>query len=76
VKRTGRGESTGTVIHICMGTTQGNSLCSYLYLKLAKHCVLCFIFYVFSSTKLETGFAWGWEGRVGSGGGGKWWGKG
>jgi hypothetical protein len=36
-----------------MGTTQGNSLCRYLYLKLAKWHVSCFIFYVFSSTKLE-----------------------
>jgi hypothetical protein len=50
VKRTGRGESIGAVIHIHMGTTQGNSLCNYLYLK--RH-VLCFIYYVFSSTKSE-----------------------
>jgi hypothetical protein len=34
-----------------METTQGNSLCSYLYLKLAK--TLCFSFMFFSSTKLE-----------------------
>jgi hypothetical protein len=52
MKRTGRGESTGAVIHICMGTTQGNSLCSYLYLRLAKCHVSHFIFYIFSSTKL------------------------
>jgi hypothetical protein len=50
-KRTGRGESIGAVMHICMGTTQGNSLCGYLYLKLAKHHVSYFIFYVFPSTK-------------------------
>jgi hypothetical protein len=36
-----------------MGTTQGNSLCSHLYLKLAKPHVAHFIFYVFSSTKSE-----------------------
>jgi hypothetical protein len=30
VKRTGRGESIGVVIHICI-TTQGNSLCGHLY---------------------------------------------
>jgi hypothetical protein len=53
VKRTERGESIGVVIHICMGTTQGNFLCSYLYLKLAKRHVSHFIFYVFSSTKSE-----------------------
>jgi hypothetical protein len=28
VKRTGRGEETGAVIHIYMGTAQGNSLLS------------------------------------------------
>jgi hypothetical protein len=38
-----------------MVTTQGNSLGSYLYLKLAKHHVFCFIYYVFPSTKLENG---------------------
>jgi hypothetical protein len=53
VKRTGRGQSIEPTIHICMGTTHGNSLCSYLYLKLEKHHVSCFIFYVFSSTKSE-----------------------
>jgi hypothetical protein len=38
-----------------MGTTQGNSLCNYLYLKLAKHHIshFTFIFYGFSSSKLE-----------------------
>jgi hypothetical protein len=50
VKRTGRDELFGVVIHICMETTQDNFLCSYLYLKLAKtpcisNYVLCFFFY-------------------------------
>jgi hypothetical protein len=35
-KRTGRDEAIGTVLDMCMETTQGNSLCSCLYLKLAK----------------------------------------
>jgi hypothetical protein len=35
-----------------MGTTQGNSLRSYLYLKLAKRHVSCFIFYVFFFYKM------------------------
>jgi hypothetical protein len=49
-----RGESIGAAIHICMGTTQGNCLCSCLYLKLAKCHVSPFIYYnVFSSTKSE-----------------------
>jgi hypothetical protein len=53
VKRTGRGKSVGAIIHICMEITQGYSLCNYLCLKLAKHRVSRFIFYVFSSAKLE-----------------------
>jgi hypothetical protein len=53
MKKTGRGESIEAKIHICMGTKQGNFLCSYLYLKLAKCHVSCFIYYVFSSTKSE-----------------------
>jgi hypothetical protein len=36
-----------------MGTTQGNSLCSYLYLKLAKCHNFIFTFLCFSSRKLE-----------------------
>jgi hypothetical protein len=39
-KRTGRDEPIWVVIHIYMETTQGISLYSYLYLKLAK--ALCF----------------------------------
>jgi hypothetical protein len=72
VKRTGRGESIGAVIYICMGTTKWNSLCSYLYLKLAKHHVSHFILYVFPSTKSKNrrvgqvggGWCW-WEGGGG-----------
>jgi hypothetical protein len=45
VKRTGRDELVGVVIHICMEITQGKSLCSYLYLKLAK--MTCFMFLSF-----------------------------
>jgi hypothetical protein len=73
VKRTGRGELIGAIIHICMGTTQGISLCSYLYLKLAKCHVSHFIFYVFSFTKSEN---WRAEqvlsGGVGTVEGGQW----
>jgi hypothetical protein len=35
-----------------MEISQGISLCSYLYLKLKCH-VFCFVFSLFSSTKLE-----------------------
>jgi hypothetical protein len=50
MKRTGREELIGVVIHICMDTTQEISLCSYLYLKLGKtpyssFCLLWFFFY-------------------------------
>jgi hypothetical protein len=36
-----------------METTQGISLCTYLYLKRAKHHVSLIIVYAFSSTKLK-----------------------
>jgi hypothetical protein len=72
LKRTGRGESIGVVIHTCVETIQGNSLCSYLYLKVANRLVSCFIFYVFSSAKSEyrstEPSAWGRESMVGTGG--------
>jgi hypothetical protein len=48
VKRSGRDEPIGVVIHICMETTEGISLSSYLYLKLAKMPFFFFIiFYIF-----------------------------
>jgi hypothetical protein len=71
---TGRDEPTGVVIHICTETTQGNSLCSYLYLKLAKiscfsFSLLCFFFYKIREQEGITGSAGGgrerWWGRVG-----------
>jgi hypothetical protein len=43
VKRTRRDEPIRLVTHVYMESAQGNSLCSYLYLKLAK--TLCFSFY-------------------------------
>jgi hypothetical protein len=54
VKRTGRGKSIESVIHIHMGIAQGNSLCSYLYLRLAKCHISPSVFYVYSSTKSES----------------------
>jgi hypothetical protein len=75
-------ETIGVATHTCVETTQGNSLCSYLYVKLSKTLVFLFIFYVFSSTKLENRKAkqilpecvWGcWVALVG---GRRWWGKG
>jgi hypothetical protein len=47
VKRTGKGESIGGAKHICMRRTQGTSLDSYLYLKLATCHVSCFYLLVF-----------------------------
>jgi hypothetical protein len=54
-----------------MDITQGNSLCSYLYLKLAK--MPCFSFYLlcFSSTKSENRRADQVLPRVGFGMGGR-----
>jgi hypothetical protein len=51
--RTRNDKPIGVVIHICMETTQGNSLCNYLYLKLAKTSCLSFYLLCFFSTKLE-----------------------
>jgi hypothetical protein len=50
VKRIGRDEPIGAVIYTCKETTQGISLFSYLYLKLANppclfYYLLCFFFY-------------------------------
>jgi hypothetical protein len=53
VKRSGRDEPMSVEIHMCMETTQGISLYSYLYLKLINHYFSLIIFYVFSSTKLK-----------------------
>jgi hypothetical protein len=53
VKRIRGDEPIGVVIHVCVETSQGNSLCSYLYLKLVKMSFFLFIFYLFSSTKSE-----------------------
>jgi hypothetical protein len=54
VKRTGRGESIGAVIHICMETSKGNSLCSNLYLKLANvmFLVLSFMFFLLQNQRI------------------------
>jgi hypothetical protein len=62
-KRTRRDEPIGVVIHICMETTQGNSLGSYLYLTLAKtSCfsfyLLCFLFCKIRKQEGRTGSAW------------------
>jgi hypothetical protein len=62
-KRTCRDEPIWVVIHICMETTQGISLYSYLYLKLAKtpcfsYYLLCFFFYKIGEQEGRTGSAW------------------
>jgi hypothetical protein len=47
-EKNGRDEPIEVIIHIYMEISQGNSLCSYLYLKQAK-----MSFSLFSSTKSE-----------------------
>jgi hypothetical protein len=69
LKRTRRDEPIGALIHICMETTQENSLCSYLYLKLAKmSCfpfyLLCFFLYKIREQEGGTGSAWWGEREV------------
>jgi hypothetical protein len=46
MKKIGGDETIGVIICIYMGISQGNSLCSYLYLNKAK--ISCFSFYLFS----------------------------
>jgi hypothetical protein len=74
VKRTGGDEPTGIVMYRYRETTQGNSLSSYLYLKLAKTCfsfyLLCFFFYKIKEREGGMGGE-----VVGTGGRGRWWGK-
>jgi hypothetical protein len=65
VKRIRKDEPIGVVIHICMDTTQGISLCSCLYLKLAKtSCfsfyLLCFFFYKIREQEGGTSSALRW----------------
>jgi hypothetical protein len=72
---TRRDEPIGVVIHIYIETTQGNSLCSYLYLKLSKTSyfffyLLCFFFYKVGEQEGRTSPAQGrggwhqWEGEM------------
>jgi hypothetical protein len=60
VKRSGREEPIRVVIHICMETMLRISLCSYLYLKVAKMLCLSYNLSCFLFNKI------GKEGRIGS----------
>jgi hypothetical protein len=75
VKKTRRDQSPGDVIHMCMETTQGNSLCSHLYLKLAKTLflilVLWFFFYKIRAQEGRTRWGGGWGLTSVGGGGGR-----
>jgi hypothetical protein len=67
VKRSGGHELIWVVIHICMETTQGFSMYSYLYLKLAKmpcfsFYLLCFSFYKIGEQEGRTGSSQRWGG--------------
>jgi hypothetical protein len=65
VMNTGRDEPIGVIIHICMETTQGISLYSYLYLKQKHHVflfyILCFFFYRIKEQEGRTGSAVVWR---------------
>jgi hypothetical protein len=41
------------IIHICIEISEGNSLCSYLYLKQAEMSCVSFYLFFFPSTKAE-----------------------
>jgi hypothetical protein len=64
MKRTSRDKPIGVVIRICTETKTMNSLCSYLYLKLAK--TSCFSFYLLSFFFYKIGEQ---EGKIGCRGG-------
>jgi hypothetical protein len=53
MKKIREDETIWVIVHIYMKISQGNSLCSYLYLKQAK--ISCFLFSLslFSSMKME-----------------------
>jgi hypothetical protein len=81
VKRSGRDEPIQVVIHMCMEAVLGISLCSYLYLKLAKmlclsYYLLSFLFFKIGEEECRIGSAWKWEvgkrGRGAVGRGEKW----
>jgi hypothetical protein len=64
-------EPIGGVIHVCMETSQGNSLCSSLYLKLAKMSCYSFLSFLLSAKsenrraeQVLTGQRVGTSGRV------------
>jgi hypothetical protein len=52
VKKIRGDKPIGDIIHTYMEISQGNSLCSYLYLKLKCH-IFHFIFPLFSPTESE-----------------------
>jgi hypothetical protein len=52
MKRIRGDKSIGVLTHTYMELSQGNSMCSYFYLKLKCH-VFHFIFSLFASTKSE-----------------------
>jgi hypothetical protein len=65
VKRSGRDEPGWVVMYICMETTQGFSLYSHLYLRLAKmscfsYYLLCLLFYKIGEQEDRT-----WKGESG-----------
>jgi hypothetical protein len=75
VKKTGRGEPIGATIQICMEMTQGNSMCSGIFLsQTSKNFVFLFLsFMFFFFTKSENRRAeqvLPWEWGVGTGGSG------
>jgi hypothetical protein len=67
MKRSGRDEPMWVVTHMCMVTTLGISLYSYLHLKLTK--TTCFSYYLLCSLFDKIGEQEGWKILPGSRGG-------
>jgi hypothetical protein len=68
MKKNRRVKPFGVIIHIYMEISQGNSQCSYLYLKQAR--ISCFSFYLFSFFFCKIGEQEGVVNKSFSGGGG------
>jgi hypothetical protein len=57
-------EIIGVIIHIYMEISQGNSLCSYLYLKLAKMSFFSFLYFPLQNRRISERNRSCWGSRV------------
>jgi hypothetical protein len=75
MKRNRGDKPVGVIIHIYMEKSQGNSLCSYFYLKQAKLSFFSFFFYKIREQEGGARSAWQGRGEFSTRGRWRWWGK-